>query len=104
MAYPYRPKFLFKYPDYIPPTDEQDAQVDPRDKLKPACQEKCKNFTKLYNECAERVRVRNEIYHQAAKEGRGLEVQPPGQCLGQHYDVVSCVDNCVAKDLFRYLV
>ncbi|EDO06170.1 Ubiquinol-cytochrome C reductase hinge family protein [Babesia bovis T2Bo] len=104
MAYPYRPKFFFKYPEYIPPTDEQDAQIDPREKLKPACEEKCKNFTKLYNECAERVKHRNEVYRKAAAEGRGLEVQGPGQCLGQHYDLVSCVDNCVAKDLFRYLV
>lgn len=104
MAYPYRPKFLFKYPEYIPPKDEQDAQVDPREKLEPECVKKCLKFTKLYDGCVDRVKHRNEVYAAAAKEGRGLEVAPPGQCLGQHYDLVHCVDTCVAKDLFRYLV
>lgn len=49
MAYPYRPKFLFKYPEYIPPTDEQDAQTDPRLKLEPECIKKCNKYTKLYD-------------------------------------------------------
>lgn len=42
------------------------------------------------------MKHRNEVYAEAAKEGRGLEVPPPGQCLGQHYDVVHCVDACVS--------
>lgn len=49
MAYPYKPTFFAKYPEYIPPTSEEDALVDPREKLKPPCIEKCAKFTKLYD-------------------------------------------------------
>ncbi|AFZ81220.1 ubiquinol-cytochrome c reductase hinge, putative [Theileria equi strain WA] len=95
MAYPYRPHFFLKCPDYIPPTSEEDAQIDPRVKLEPACNEKCKKYTKLYDECVERVTEYNK--HNAGS------LSGPGHCLGQHYDVVECVDKCLAKDLFRHL-
>ncbi|EAN31699.2 Ubiquinol-cytochrome C reductase hinge family protein [Theileria parva strain Muguga] len=97
MAYPYKPTFFAKYPEYIPPTSEEDALVDPREKLKPPCIEKCAKFTKLYDQCVDRVRVRNE------KIKSGESDLEQGHCLGQHYELVSCVDTCVAKDLFRYL-
>ncbi|UKK02636.2 ubiquinol-cytochrome c reductase complex [Theileria orientalis] len=97
MAYPYRSRFFQKCPEYIPPTSEEDAQVDPRTKLKPPCEQKCTKYNKLYDECVERVTKRNELIQKGESD---LEL---GHCLGQHYDLVSCVDNCVAKDLFRYL-
>ncbi|XP_953014.1 ubiquinol-cytochrome c reductase complex, subunit, putative [Theileria annulata] len=100
MSYPYKATFFARYPEYIPPTSEEDALTDPREKLKPACKEKCAKYTKLYDECVERVRARNE------KINNGELDAEPGHCLGQHYELVSCVDNCVcfkAKiSLFRF--
>ncbi|SIO73363.1 ubiquinol-cytochrome c reductase subunit 6 [Babesia microti strain RI] len=88
MSYPYKTQFFLKHPKYEPPLNDQDAQIDPKNKLEPKCLEKCSKYVKLYDSCAERVIAHPEQHL---------------QCLGQHYDIRYCVDNCVAKDLFRFL-
>lgn len=91
MSYPYKTQFFLKHPKYEPPLNDQDAQIDPKNKLEPKCLEKCSKYVKLYDvnstfiqSCAERVIAHPEQHL---------------QCLGQHYDIRYCVDNCVSNVL-----
>lgn len=88
MSFPYYTEFGVHYPTYVPPKDPSERLVDPKKKLAPACTTKCSRWVHEYSACCDRLKARTD--------GRG-------NCSGQFEELQTCVDRCVAKDLFKYL-
>ncbi|KAL8444341.1 hypothetical protein Emed_006305 [Eimeria media] len=105
MSFPYYTEFGVHYPTYIPPKDQADRLVDPKKKLAPACTTKCSIWVHEYSllllllllplsvsgardACCDRLKARTDNR---------------GNCSGQFEELQTCVDRCVAKNLFNYL-
>ncbi|SBS87366.1 ubiquinol-cytochrome c reductase hinge protein, putative [Plasmodium ovale wallikeri] len=88
MSYPYNTEFFVRYPKFKE-RDEKDRTVDPRIELEKKCAVKCVRPVNEYQNCVTRVKARTDN---------------KGNCLGQYEELYICIDHCVAKDLFNYLV
>jgi ubiquinol-cytochrome c reductase subunit 6 len=54
--------------------------------MKEKCMHHCPNEIKAYNACAERIKVKGE-----------------GDCEAWYFDLLHCVDHCVAPQVFKKL-
>ncbi|KJP89749.1 hypothetical protein AK88_00457 [Plasmodium fragile] len=88
MSYPYYTEFFVRFPKFKE-REESQRTVDPRIELEKKCQAKCVRPVHEYQSCVSRVQAKPEM---------------KGNCLGQHEEMYICIDHCVAKDLFNYLV
>lgn len=55
-----------------------DEPVDPRIEVEEQCKPQCAKLFSVYTECAERVEQKGE-----------------GDCTGQYFDFLRCMDKCV---------